>query len=226
MAPAAGKGATPAAGRLDAMARAAPAMRDAAATLRAVLAALRAMDAGDVGGVPAPELARVRLAAGLPALGDAVADPSAGGPALLGGAALRANVRCLADHLGAEPAARTASDAAAGIAAAVNGGVLTADGGMLAAAALAGDWGALHDAARRAGLDEPALATVADYAVRPALRRAAGALDAVVRGSGWTRGECPVCGAPPLLAELGGADAERTLRCGRCAAAWVFPRVG
>ncbi|HVE80200.1 MAG TPA: formate dehydrogenase accessory protein FdhE, partial [Gemmatimonadaceae bacterium] len=74
--------------------------------------------------------------------------------------------------------------------------------------------------------DESALATVADYAVRPALRRAAVALDAVVRGSRWTRGECPVCGAPPLLAELGGADAERTLRCGRCAAAWVFPRVG
>jgi FdhE protein len=224
--PAAGKGAPGAGGRLDALARAEPAMRDAAAALRAVLAAMRAMDSGDPGAIPAAELVRVRLAAGLPALGDAVADGSGAGPALLGAGAFRANTRQLARHLAAEPAAGAPAAAAAAVADALERGPLAGDAAALAVAALTGDWSTLHAAARRAAVDEAALATVADYVVRPALRRAAASLEGEVQGSGWAGGECPVCGAPPLLAELRGGEGERTLRCGRCAAGWSFPRVG
>lgn len=41
----------------------------------------------------------------------------------------------------------------------------------------------------------------------------------------WRRGECPVCGNSPLLAEIQGKDGERRLRCGACGADWHYPRL-
>ena len=73
-----------------------------------------------------------------------------------------------------------------------------------------------------AGVDAGALDSVAQLAVIPLLSAARRRL----ASDGWARwghGHCPVCGAWPTLAEARGLERERYLRCGRCAAAWVFP---
>jgi len=75
-------------------------------------------------------------------------------------------------------------------------------------------------------VDEYALVAALDYAARPALRAAASRVTALIANARWERGACPACGAPPLLAELRGKEEGRVLRCGRCASAWSFPRVG
>ena len=41
----------------------------------------------------------------------------------------------------------------------------------------------------------------------------------------WPRGECPVCGAGPVLAESRGLDQRRFLRCDRCGAGWLSDRL-
>jgi FdhE protein len=61
--------------------------------------------------------------------------------------------------------------------------------------------------------------------VRPVLRAASVAVAPAVADARWSRGGCPACGAPPLLAELRGKEEGRTLRCGRCATAWPFARL-
>jgi FdhE protein len=96
----------------------------------------------------------------------------------------------------------------------------------LAEAAQAGDWQSVMEAARRLDVDEYALVTTLDYASRPVLRAAAARVADALSTAPWGRGTCPACGAPPLLAELRGKERERVLRCGRCATAWPYPRLG
>ncbi len=69
--------------------------------------------------------------------------------------------------------------------------------------------------------------TLLDFATRPALRAGYAATRDLITAAQWTRGTCPACGALPIIAELHGRkDGEsRTLRCGRCTAAWSFPRL-
>ena len=90
----------------------------------------------------------------------------------------------------------------------------------LAAMSRAGTWDLIP---------EPLL-TLADFAARPYLRAGARLLREVVERRRWTRGTCPACGAPPLLAELrpngsAGAEGERVLRCARCLTGWSYPRL-
>ncbi|MGH7518392.1 MAG: formate dehydrogenase accessory protein FdhE [Gemmatimonadales bacterium] len=98
-------------------------------------------------------------------------------------------------------------------------------GSGLAAAAVAGNWEAIETTAVRHGLDPYISVVLLDYAVRPWLRLAAQVVSPLIAASAWSGGRCPACGAPPLLAELRGAERERVLRCGRCASAWSFPRL-
>jgi FdhE protein len=95
----------------------------------------------------------------------------------------------------------------------------------LAACALAGAWDDVRAAARRLDVDEHALVTLLDHAARPTMRAAAAMVRPLLQHVSWSRGSCPACGAPPILAELRGTDGERVLRCGRCASAWRFPRL-
>jgi FdhE protein len=161
-------------------------------------------------GVPHAPAAEARLAAGLPAL---LGEPLAEGPAVQNA------LRVVARLLDAEPEASTVRQTAERLAA--NEEL----GSAFAPAAVAGDWEAVETAAGRQGLDPYASAVLLDYAVRPWLRLAAKAVSPLVAASGWSGGSCPACGAPPLLAELRGPERERTLRCGRCASAWSFPRL-
>jgi FdhE protein len=205
---------------LEKLAAAHPEMRRAAD----VVAALgRAAADGERALAAAPAVAlddavlEARLAAGIPAL--------RGEAALLDGRALLDGVRRVADALGAvgEPAAGAARAVVAALEGAGRAGV---DLDALAVCALAGEWDDARAAATRLDVDDDALVTLLDHAARPALRRAAAAgRPALARSRAWSRGTCPMCGAPPLLAELRGKERMRTLRCGRCAVAWEFARV-
>lgn len=61
------------------------------------------------------------------------------------------------------------------------------------------------------------------WALRPFLIRAASVLTRRISLDGWRKGTCPVCGAEPDFAILGGG-AEQTLLCGRCHARWPVDR--
>jgi hypothetical protein len=63
-------------------------------------------------------------------------------------------------------------------------------------------------------------------AALPTLARLAAAVDpGWIEAAGADRGECPVCGDAPCLAEERGLERRRWLRCGRCAASWAAGRL-
>jgi FdhE protein len=200
--------------RLDAAVRRHEALGPAAASLRALLAAMRAVPVRLPAGVPDARAAAARLHAGVPALT---------GEPLLDGGGLVESVAALARALAGDGAA--SGDSLLAVAQALHSVGGTPGGTALAEAALGGAWDEVADVARRLDVDEYSLVAALDYAVRPVLRAAAAQLAPVLAGAVWARGSCPACGAPPLLAELRGAEEGRTLRCGRCASAWPFARL-
>ena len=52
-----------------------------------------------------------------------------------------------------------------------------------------------------------------------------GRITAQLDDSGWPRGDCPVCGAVPALAEARGLEQRRFLRCDQCGAGWPSDRL-
>lgn len=186
---------------LDAALERAPALGGAARLIRTLMTALADVPVMLPDGVPHVPAAATRLAAGIPALE---------GEPLLSDTGLAANVELLARALGLDGAASLCARIA---------------GDELATAALQGDWPAIAAAAVRLDCAPDAFVTLCDFAARPALRAGRAAVDPLVAEARWRQGICPVCGAPPLLAELGAAERERRLRCGRCTAAWTFPRL-
>lgn len=193
-------------------------MRDAVALLRALLAAGRAVPAALPSGVPSEPAARSRLREGIPAL--------AGEP-LLSGDSLCRSVRAFAGALAGHPGAGEARAAAETVAAGLERMTDPDARDALAAAALAGDWSAAAELSATLDVDALVLATVLDHATRPVLRAGAARVAALLHEARWSRGDCPACGAPPLIAELrpeSSGETDRVLRCGRCATAWPFPR--
>jgi FdhE protein len=153
------------------------------------------------------DVAKMRVSAGMPALT---------GEPLLTTDQLLANARALGT------AVPDVGDAIRAIAAALS--PIASDD--LATIALAGAWSDIAPLAARIDIDESALMTVLDYAARPALLAAASRLVDLFDDDVPSRStRCPICGAPPLLAELSGKDGARSLRCGRCSARWRFPRI-
>ena len=200
---------------LDALIRKHPEIAPAAHTLRILATTLPEITLP--AGVPHLAAAEARLASGIPALE---------GEPLLSGSALMANVRVLARALG------EVLEATATLPETLEQRLGGAGADSLAASALTGAWDLVGETARSAGLDPHFVITIVDHAARPALRAGASALRELLVQSRWTRATCPACGALPLLAELrsggssvSGAEQERVLRCGRCLAAWAFPRL-
>jgi FdhE protein len=75
------------------------------------------------------------------------------------------------------------------------------------------------------GADPDLAASVLRLSLLPALARWSEAI-ARHRPEGlWGRGECPNCGAAPVLAESRGLEQRRALRCGLCAADWFGDRM-
>jgi FdhE protein len=200
---------------LDGLNQKHPDLASAAATLRVLATALPELELPP--GVPHVEAAEARLAEGIAALQ---------GEPLLFGAELVSNVRTLAAALES-----TGSVHPGRVVESFERHLDAADADELAAAAQCGAWNVVGMLAQRIGLDQDATITLTDYAARPALRAGARAIGQLLLRSRWTRGTCPACDAAPLLGELrgggtsGAAEHERVLRCGRCAAAWSFPRL-
>jgi formate dehydrogenase maturation protein FdhE len=95
----------------------------------------------------------------------------------------------------------------------------------LATVALTGVWDPLLPLASTLDLDEYALVSVVEYAGRPALLAAASRVHHLLTSCEHESSHCPVCGSPPLLAELSGKDGARSLRCARCGTRWRYPRL-
>lgn len=92
-------------------------------------------------------------------------------------------------------------------------------------AALAGDDASLDAVADQLGVPPPLLRTLTGYTVVAALLSTARPLATflVATNHRWEGAHCPVCGGPPLLAELIAGHSDRWLRCAVCGTGWRFP---
>ena len=95
----------------------------------------------------------------------------------------------------------------------------------LFAAALAGDDVVLDAAALRLGVPQALVHKLAGYTVVATLLSTARPLGTLLAALNqrWEETICPVCGGPPLLAELLGERNERWLRCATCGTGWHLP---
>ena len=82
----------------------------------------------------------------------------------------------------------------------------------------------VRDRAEELGLRPDLAAALLRYTLFPAFTALEAALAPLYDGAAWGRGDCPVCGARPLLGEFRGLDQARRLRCGLCAADWPAAR--
>jgi FdhE protein len=94
----------------------------------------------------------------------------------------------------------------------------------LIAAALAGDGELLDGVAAQYDVPIELVQTLTGFSVSAALMETARSLQPLIEGAGvaWQEAVCPVCGGPPLLAEL--QDGTRMLRCAVCGDGWPFPQ--
>jgi FdhE protein len=190
---------------LDAMLAERPAFAAPLTALKGVLPIL-AEPADDAAGFTLdPELARAKLAGGVPLL--------RGESLPVDGKQFRQRWRRVAEAVpGSEP-----------LAAAMKRGVL--EPRELVAAVLAGEPGHVHACADALGLDAGLTATVLRLTLFPVFVRVTAALDGLRAGAPWPHGSCPTCGGWPLLGEFRGLDQSRYLRCGLCATGWEVPRL-
>ena len=80
-------------------------------------------------------------------------------------------------------------------------------------------------AARGLYLDPDLVWTLAQNALKPALRAWCRQLSPLAAEISWNKGICFACGAPATLAELQGNDQAKHLRCGACGADWQVRRM-
>lgn len=161
-----------------------------------------------------PEAAREKLAAGTPLLEDEQLDLDLPG--------IRRFFSHLCTWAGDQP--DLARDAWQVKKAVRNGSVDVDD---LIGAALAGEQERIEQTASRLGVQLTLLQTLTGFAVSAALMETARSLAPLLDevGDAWDYGFCPICGGPPLLAELQGSEGQRVLRCAACGGGWKFARV-
>jgi FdhE protein len=75
------------------------------------------------------------------------------------------------------------------------------------------------------GLDAEFVWTLARYVFKPAMHAWRRQLSPLMEGTPWNRGNCPICGSIPILAELRDNHLSKHLRCGQCGADWPFRRL-
>jgi FdhE protein len=109
------------------------------------------------------------------------------------------------------------------LAAAVRSGKL--DLRELAGAVLVGRLEHLHEQMAELDVDASLAATLLRFTLFPTLAAVSKARASLCDGVSWERGDCPTCGAWPLLGEFRGLEQTRFLRCGWCAASWKAPRL-
>lgn len=91
-------------------------------------------------------------------------------------------------------------------------------------AALSGEDERLTATAERFGVPLEMVQTLVGFTVSAALMETGRALAPLLAADGeaWGQPACPICGGPPLLAEVVGGEAARLLRCAACGAGWPF----
>jgi FdhE protein len=98
--------------------------------------------------------------------------------------------------------------------------------GELLARTADGDYPSVAARAEAQALSPPLLWTIAQNALKPALRAWCRELTPLLHRAGaWEIGSCYLCGAPASLGELQGNEQARHLRCGQCGGDWRFHRL-
>ncbi len=89
-------------------------------------------------------------------------------------------------------------------------------------AALNGDDEQLAAVAERFSVPLEMVQTLVGFTVSAALLETGRALEPLLAtvGATWAQPTCPICGGPPLLAELVGSEETRLLRCAACGVGW------
>lgn len=197
--------------RLSALVRDRPELREAAEVYRATLSLLR-----DARPIAAP----------IALTEDQAREKISRGEALLHGCALRFD-RDAARELMLRMARKLEEAGLAGmlpIRCALEEGRLIP--GELLARTADGDYPSVAARAEELALSPSLLWTLAQNALKPALRAWCRELTPLVHGAGaWEKAECYVCGAPSSLGELQGNEQARHLRCGQCGGDWRFHRL-
>jgi FdhE protein len=88
-----------------------------------------------------------------------------------------------------------------------------------------GESGPITSAAQNTNHDPGLLMTLAQNALKPALRARCRQLAPLARGISWDKSDCFMCGAAATLAELQENDQVKHLRCGSCGADWPARRL-
>ena len=91
--------------------------------------------------------------------------------------------------------------------------------------AFAGHHGRVAEMTVEAGLNPDLTTSVLRLASLPSLARWSSAIDRARPEGAWIRGDCPDCGASPLLAESRGLEQRIFYRCGLCAGDWPGERL-
>ncbi len=99
------------------------------------------------------------------------------------------------------------------------------DIGALLVYIASGESGPFTSAAQSLQLDPSLMWTLAQNALKPALRSWCRQLTPLAEGIPWHKGYCFVCGAVAMLGELQEDDQAKHLRCGQCGADWSFRRL-
>jgi FdhE protein len=89
----------------------------------------------------------------------------------------------------------------------------------------AGDLRSVELAAHECQLEAELLRTLAQNSLKPAFRVWTRGFKSHVNLDDWRRGQCPLCGSPPIFAEIQGKEGARHLRCGMCGADWAYLRL-
>jgi len=215
--------------RLRSLAKDSPDLKDAAQLYEAILPLLRAADL-HVGTVSlTPEQARAKMEAGLPLLHDVDLDLDVEAVRELMiklARAVETASRKNSWHKLRLPWLQTSSEpasAARRIRLALEQNKL--DTGTLLPRIAAGESGPITSMAQTLELDPGLLITLAQNALKPALRAWCRQLSPLAEGLPWRKGSCFVCGADATLAELQENNQIKHLRCGQCGADWQFPRM-
>jgi FdhE protein len=92
--------------------------------------------------------------------------------------------------------------------------------------AVKGDFRSLARRAEDRMLAPSLLVTLAQAALKPALRSWHKELAPLAAGAdGWDRADCYICGSMACIGELRGNEQAGRLRCGQCGADWPFRRL-
>jgi FdhE protein len=208
--------------RISALAEAEPALADDLALRGALIEIVDRAEPGSVDLRLPADVARARLAAGVPLL-DRLDLPI---PSSASSLVKRLTVAMLAD-----PAARRPAEA---FLEALRGHRLHAD--QLVGESVVGHDDHLAALAASADLSPGLVASASDLAARAMLSEVARRLRPALALGAWDRAYCPVCGGRAIFGERGvsasaspspacgggGRGVGGTLRCGRCATAWAW----